>query len=146
MSDSKFSFTFLFSSYFYVYNEEPVHISYEKHLWKANEAGKSFRVYPWNLDNYRNEEDYARVNYIADYKGPWVDIIEAHCRPVNDLSRNYKYDNVRNMIAVYFSLSIYLEDEITGRAVPNIHGKKFLIDNVLWSYPMSGIDTVSRSY
>lgn len=64
---------------------------------------KAVQFYPFNFENNPNEELYAMLGLLVDYKNPLRGIDVAYCRKLAALFCNCKCNCARGMMTVYFS-------------------------------------------
>lgn len=90
-----FFLIFIYFSYFpcilFILMNTTKQLCSESRLFTSNNRGKTIQVDPLNLDQYRYEETYARVDQIMNSRNPLRDIDKLYCsrcrtRPVATIS------------------------------------------------------------
>lgn len=120
--------------------------SAESHSSGLDDIENAVQVYSENFHNHKRKGSCASGNLFVYPNNRLCNIVEAHCSALPKSFRNYKYDYARDIIAVYFLLSVNPEDVTSAIFVHIIHGKKLLSEGNLWLCLIGAIDNVLWRY
>lgn len=123
-----FHLSFLFPPFLLLEMNTSAQQSSQGHLSILGDIEKAAQIYSSNVDHYRHEQIYARVDWVLDLNNPIYDSDELHYCALADSLPNYKCKCAPSMTTQYVLPAVGPDDVTYAGVTYNINSKRLRKD------------------